>query len=62
MRDFKKYTATKVYQEIKQYQLEQLETLLYQQYGQKYKAWQDRFDELYLESKTSLEQTRLYTP
>jgi putative transposase len=55
MRDFKKYTAAKILQEIKQSQPEQLETLLYQQYSQKFKVWQDRFDEVYLESKTLLE-------
>jgi putative transposase len=55
MRDFKKYTSTKIRQEVKQYQPAQLENLLYQLGDQKYKVWQDRFDELYLDSKTLLE-------
>jgi len=55
MRDFKKFTSTKVRQEIEKYQPQKLEGLLYQKGNQVFKVWKDRFDELYLESRELVE-------
>jgi putative transposase len=55
LRDFKKFTSTKIRQEIEKCQPEQLAALRYQQNGQVFKVWKDKFNELYLESRELLE-------
>ncbi len=54
MRDFKKFTSTKIRQEIEAHQPEKLANLVYQKDNQIFKVWQDRFDELYLASRELL--------
>jgi len=55
MRDFKKFTSTKVRQEIEKHQPQKLEKILYLKDNQVFKVWKDRFDEVYLDSKEILE-------
>ncbi|MCX6187391.1 MAG: transposase [Bacteroidetes bacterium] len=55
MRDFKKFTSTKVRQEIEKADIELLEIIRINQNGQVFKVWQDRFDEVFLESRELLE-------
>ncbi len=54
MRDFKKFTSTKIRQEIEAHQPKKLANLVYQKDHQIFKVWQDRFDELYLASRELL--------
>ncbi|OJW73438.1 MAG: hypothetical protein BGO68_02130 [Candidatus Amoebophilus sp. 36-38] len=54
MRDFKKFTSIKTRQEIEKYRPGDLENLRYKKDSQVFKVWQDRFDELYLESRELL--------
>lgn len=60
IRDFKKYTATQIRKEIEKKDKNLLEKLRYEKGKQKFKIWQDRYDELYLQSKELLEQKLLY--
>jgi putative transposase len=55
MRDFKKFTSTKVRQEIEKYAPEKLEKLRYHKDNQVFKVWKEQFDELYLISRELLE-------
>ena len=55
MRDFKKFTSTKVRQEVENNHPRKLEKLLYQKDNQVFKVWKDRFDEVYLASKDLIE-------
>jgi putative transposase len=61
MRDFKSYTSLKVRQEIELHKSTYLQAISYEDHGQQYKIWQDRFDELYLESRNLLEAKLEYT-
>lgn len=57
MRDFKKYTSVEIIKRIKeQNQQHLLRKLKSNQEGRKYQIWQNRFDDLFLESKWLLEQ------
>lgn len=47
MRDFKKFTSTKVRQEIDKADIELLEKIRINQNAQVFKVWQDRFDEVF---------------
>ncbi len=55
MRDFKRYTALNVRKEIESHKPAYLQAIYHKGHGQQYKIWQDRFDELYLESRSLLE-------
>lgn len=55
MRDFKKFTATQIRKEVEKTDTKLLEKIRYRKGKQVFKIWQDRFDELYLESKELLE-------
>lgn len=60
MRDFKKYTSTMIRRAIAMHQPTILHKLYYELGKQKFKVWQDRFDELYLESRELLEKKMDY--
>ncbi len=55
MRDFKKFTSTKVRQEIEKADIELLGKIRINQNGQVFKVWQDRFDEVFLENRELFE-------
>jgi putative transposase len=55
MRDFKRYTSLSIPQEIELQEPIYLQAISYESHDQQYKIWQDRFDELYLESRSLLE-------
>lgn len=55
MRDFKKFTSVHVRKEVEKYSPQILQNLSYKKGEQVFKVWQDRFDELYIESKKLLE-------
>jgi putative transposase len=55
MSDFKKFTSTKVRQEIEKYRPNFLEKLLYVKDNQVFKVWKDRYDEVYLDKRELLE-------
>lgn len=56
MRDFKKFTATKIRQEVERLHPEHLDRLRFSTKSQVFKVWQDRFDEFGIETKEILEQ------
>jgi putative transposase len=55
MRDFKKFTSTKIRQEVEAIKPKMLEELLYVNENQKFKVWEDRYDEVYIVSKKIFE-------
>ncbi len=55
MRDFKTYTSLKVRHQIELHESSYLQAIPHEAPRQQYKIWQDRFDELYLESRKLLE-------
>lgn len=55
MRDFKKYTSTKIRIEIEQESPNTLEDIIYMKREQIFKIWTDRYDEVYLDSRKNLE-------
>ncbi|MFN0048636.1 MAG: transposase [Cytophagales bacterium] len=55
MCDFKKFTSTKVRQEIERDRPSFLEKLLYIKDNQVFKVWKDRYDEVYLDKRELLE-------
>ena len=55
MRDFKKFTSTKIRKEVEAHHPELLESLRYHKKNQVFKVWQDRYDEVYLEGRKLLE-------
>lgn len=56
LRDFKKFTSTKIRKEIERLHPEHLYKLKYSTRSQVFKVWQDSFDEFGLKSKSILEQ------
>ena len=56
MRDFKKFTATKIRQEVERIHPKHLDKLRYSTRSQVFKIWQDRFDEFGIETKEIFEQ------
>jgi len=55
MRDFKKFTSIKVRQEVEKTDIELLGKIRINRDGQVFMVWQDRFDEVFLESRELLE-------
>jgi len=55
MRDFKKYTSFRIRKEVEAYDKILIEKLRFRSRKQRFKIWQDRFDEVYLESVKILE-------
>lgn len=56
MRDFKKFTAGEIRRLVEsEERLDLLEKLRYEQREQKFKLWQDRFDDVFIKSKEMLE-------
>ena len=55
MRDFKRFTSSQIRKEIEKEDNELLHKIRYQYRKQKFKIWQDRFDELFLDNRTTLE-------
>ena len=55
MRDFKKFTSTKIRKEVERVKPELLDTIRIESGKQVFKVWQDRFDEVYLKNKKLLE-------
>jgi putative transposase len=55
MRDFKKFTSTQIRKEIERNDEQLLNKLRVNIKGQISKVWQDRYDELYLETRELLE-------
>jgi putative transposase len=55
MRDFKKFTSTQIRKEIERVTPEKLDQLRISEEGRVFRAWQDRYDELYLEDRHLLE-------
>lgn len=55
MRDFKKYTSSKLRQEIALHSPAYLQNIAYPYRNQHYKVWQEKFDEVYLASRKLLE-------
>lgn len=55
MRDFKKFTSTKIRIEIEQESPNTLEDIIYMKREQIFKIWTDRYDEVYLDSRKSIE-------
>jgi putative transposase len=60
MRDFKKYTSTQIRKKVADSEPYLLDKLRYEDGKQKFKVWQDRFDEVYLESRYVLERKLNY--
>ena len=55
MRDFKKYTSSKIRQQLfKEGREKELEELRYIRYGQMFKIWKDRFDAVVIRNKNVL--------
>ena len=55
MRDFKKFTSVQIRKEVERINPALLKEITYPKGKQKFKIWQNRFDELYLESQDLLE-------
>ncbi|MCB9257704.1 MAG: transposase [Chitinophagales bacterium] len=60
MRDFKKFTSTQIRKEIELHEPEMLKKLFYTKGKQKFKIWQDRFDELFIISQDLFETKMQY--
>lgn len=60
MRDFKKFTSTRIRIEIEHHQPDMLKEIRFRRKEQVFKIWMDRYDELYLESKDLLETKLAY--
>jgi putative transposase len=55
MRDFKKYTSFLIRKEVETHNNDMLEQLRFMNRKQRFKVWQDRFDEVFLITKKVLE-------
>lgn len=55
MRDFKKFTSVQIRNEVQGLNPSIFQKISYNKGKQKFKVWQDRFDELFLESQNLLE-------
>ena len=55
MRDFKKYTSLKIRECLQMKQAEELPAIEYEHKGQHYKVWEDRYDDVFLYTRTVCE-------